>query len=83
MLYPQYLLNLRVKDKNAAMTDPAVLEAQREVDAIINGAGRSLLRQSGTEPVVRVMIEAETTELCEKYAKMIADVIRERGHCVD
>jgi len=83
MLYPQYLLNLRVKDKNAAMNDPAVLEAQREVDEMINGAGRSLLRQSGTEPVVRVMIEAETTELCEKYAAMIADVIRERGHCVD
>ena len=83
MLYPQYLLNLRVKDKNAAMNDPAVLEAQKKVDEIINGAGRSLLRQSGTEPVVRVMIEAETTELCEKYAAMIADVIRERGHCVD
>ena len=79
----QYLLNLRVKDKKAAMSDPAVLEAQQKVEALINGAGRTLLRQSGTEPVVRVMVEAETTELCEKYAAMIADVIKERGHCVD
>ena len=83
MLYPQYLLNLRVKDKKAAMSDPAVLEAQKAADALINGAGRTLLRQSGTEPVVRVMVEAETTELCEKYAAMIADVIKERGHCVE
>ena len=83
MLYPQYLLNLRVKDKKAAMSDPAVLEAQKAAEALINGAGRTLLRQSGTEPVVRVMVEAETTELCEKYAAMIADVIKERGHCVD
>ena len=83
MLYPQHLVNLRVKDKNAAMNDPAVLEAQQKVDALIDGNGRSLLRQSGTEPVVRVMIEAETTELCEQYAAMIADVIKERGHCVE
>ena len=83
MLYPQHLVNLRVKDKNAAMNDPAVLEAQQKVDALINGNGRSLLRQSGTEPVVRVMIEAETTELCGQYAAMIADVIKERGHCVE
>ena len=65
------------------MSDPAVLEAQKAADALINGAGRTLLRQSGTEPVVRVMVEAETTELCEKYAAMIADVIKERGHCVE
>ena len=45
--------------------------------------GRTLLRQSGTEPVIRVMVEAETSELCEKYAAMIADVIKERGHCVE
>ena len=82
-LYPQYLLNLRVKDKKAAMSDPAVLEAQKAAEALINGAGRTLLRQSGTEPVVRVMVEAETTELCEKYAAMIADVIKERGHCIE
>ena len=82
MLYPQYLVNLRVKDKAAVMNDSAVLNAKDEVERQINGNGRALLRQSGTEPVVRVMIEAETKELCEKYAAMIADVIKERGHVV-
>ncbi len=80
MLYPQYLVNLRVKDKDAVMKDSAVLKATEEVEKQINGNGRALLRQSGTEPVVRVMIEAETQELCENYASQIAEVIRERGH---
>ena len=83
MLYPQYLINLRVKSKEAVMNDQAVLDAQAEADKLIDGNGRTLLRQSGTEPVIRVMVEAETTELCEKYAAMIADVIKERGHCVE
>ncbi len=82
MLYPQYLVNLRVNDKDAVMNDSEVLKAKDEVEKIIDGKGRALLRQSGTEPVIRVMIEAETQELCEKYAGMIADVIKERGHVV-
>ena len=82
-LYPQYLKNLRVKSKEAVMNDQAVLDAQAEAEKLIAGNGRTLLRQSGTEPVIRVMVEAETSELCEKYAAMIADVIRERGHCVE
>ena len=80
MLYPQHLVNLRVKDKSAVMNDAEVLKATEDVEKLINGNGRALLRQSGTEPVIRVMIEAETQELCEKYAEMIANVIRERGH---
>lgn len=82
MLYPQYLINLRVKDKAAVMNDSEVLKAKDEVEKLIDGNGRALLRESGTEPVIRVMIEAETQELCEKYANMIADVIKERGHTV-
>ena len=82
-LYPQYLKNLRVKSKEAVMNDQAVLDAQAEAEKLIAGNGRTLLRQSGTEPVIRVMVEAETPELCEKYAAMIADVIVERGHCVE
>ena len=80
MLYPQHLVNLRVKDKSAVMNDPEVLEAKDNVNTLINGNGRALLRESGTEPVIRIMIEAETTELCEEYAEKIAKVIRERGH---
>ena len=80
MLYPQHLVNLRVKDKSAVMNDAEVLKAKENVNTLINGNGRALLRESGTEPVIRIMIEAETTELCEEYAEKIAEVIRERGH---
>ena len=81
--YPQYLKNLRVKDKAAVFADAKVLAAKDEVEKLINGKGRALLRQSGTEPVVRVMIESETQEQCVEYAEMIAKAITEGGHCVE
>ncbi len=80
MLYPQHVVNVRVKDKAAVMNDGVVLDELKAVEKLIDGNGRALLRQSGTEPVIRIMIEAETTALCEEYAEMIAKVIRERGH---
>ena len=80
MLYPQHLVNLRVKEKSAVMNDPEVLAAEKKVNELIDGKGRALLRESGTEPVIRIMIEAETLPLCEEYAEIIAKVIRERGH---
>ena len=80
MLYPQHLVNLRVKSKADVMNDSEVLAAKDEVNKLIDGNGRALLRESGTEPVIRIMIEAETNELCVEYAEMIAKVIRERGH---
>ena len=83
MLYPQHLVNLRVKDKDAVTSDGDVLNAVKEVEKLIDGKGRALLRQSGTEPVIRVMIESETDELCQKYANMIADVIKANGHCTE
>ncbi len=79
-LYPQHLINLRVKDKEAAVKDGAVLEALEAVEKKINGNGRALLRQSGTEPVIRIMVESETQALCEEYAQQIASVMKERGH---
>ncbi len=82
-LYPQYLENLRVKDKAAVTNDKAVLAAVEQVEKQIAGNGRALLRQSGTEPVIRVMIEAETADLCQAYAKQISDVIRQNGHCTE
>ncbi len=82
-LYPQYMVNLKVKDKSAATGDGDVLKAVADVEKLINGNGRVLLRESGTEPVVRVMIESETDELCHAYAEQIADVIRAKGHCVE
>ncbi|MBP3390855.1 MAG: phosphoglucosamine mutase [Clostridia bacterium] len=80
MLYPQHLVNLRVKDKGAVTRDAEVLSMLAEVEKLIGGNGRALLRESGTEPVIRVMVECETDELCKKYADMIANVIKERGH---
>ena len=81
-LYPQYLVNLKVKDKAAVTADADVANAVAEVETMISGKGRALLRESGTEPVIRVMIESETDELCHAYAGKIADVIRTKGHCV-
>ncbi len=77
-LYPQLTKNIRVKDKAAATTDPDVLAEVKEVEKLINGKGRALLRQSGTEPVVRVMVESEAN--CEEYVDRIANKIIARGH---
>lgn len=80
MLYPQKLKNLRVKDKAAVLNDESVLASKNEVEKLIDGNGRALLRQSGTEPVIRIMVEAETPELCDKYIDMISKTVVERGH---
>ncbi len=82
-LYPQYLQNVRVKDKNAVLADPAVHAEVARVEDLINKKGRVLLRQSGTEPLIRVMIESETQEKCVAYAQMIVKVILEGGHGVE
>ena len=81
MLYPQHVVNVRVKDKNAVMEDADVANKLKEVEKLIDGNGRALLRQSGTEPVIRIMIEAVTQPLCEEYADMIAKVIKDKNHC--
>lgn len=79
-LYPQYMKNLRVKDKAAVLEDKDVLRELDNVEKLINNQGRALLRQSGTEPIIRIMIEASTDELCHAYAEQIADVITAKGH---
>ena len=82
-IYPQLLKNGRVADKDAAMNDSDVLAAVRKVEAELAGNGRVLFRKSGTEPVLRVMVEAETDELCEKYAGGIIAVMEEKGLLLD
>ena len=82
-LYPQYLENVRVKDKTAAVEDENVKKTIETIESLINKKGRVLLRQSGTEPVVRVMVEAETYEKCVEYAKMAVDAIKNGGHAVE
>ena len=79
-VYPQFMINVRVKDKAAVMNDSDVLATKDEVEKLIAGNGRALLRESGTEPVIRIMIESETMELCQKYAEMIKKTVVEKGH---
>ncbi len=79
-LYPQKMKNLRVKDKEAVLADEAVLASKAAIETLINGNGRVLLRKSGTEPVIRIMVEAESEELCNQYIDSIATVVGERGH---
>lgn len=66
-ILPQLLKNVRVNDKAAVLDDPDVQKATADVEEALGNDGRLLLRPSGTEPVIRVMVEAETQELCEKY----------------
>ncbi len=79
-IYPQVLKNVRVYDKKAAIEDEAVQKAARKVEEQLGDDGRILLRQSGTEPVIRVMVEAGSKDLCEKYVRQVVDVLRAQGH---
>ena len=74
--YPQELVNIRVSDKNGVMEVPAIKEVIDAVEAEMDGNGRVLVRPSGTEPLVRVMVEAPTDELVHDYVTRIADVVR-------
>ncbi len=79
-IYPQVLKNVRVKDKAEAQGDPQVQAAVDEVAKLLGDTGRILVRESGTEPVIRVMVEAESEETCRSYVEKVVDVIRQRGH---
>lgn len=79
-LYPQKTKNLAVKNKEATLLDQEVLKAKQEVEKFINNKGRVLLRKSGTEAVVRIMVEAESESLCDKYITIIENAIIKRGH---
>ena len=80
VIYPQVLLNVRVKDKKTAQDDPDVQAAVQAVADELGDAGRILVRESGTEPLVRVMVEAATKEQCQELAQRVVDVIRAKGH---
>lgn len=82
-IYPQILKNVRVVNKTNAKNDPDVLEAVDKVAKELGDDGRILVRESGTEPLIRVMVEAKTTEICEKYVDSVIDVIKKKGHAVE
>ncbi len=81
-VYPQVLENVRVKDKTAAQNDPDVQAVVKSVSDALGETGRILVRESGTEPLVRVMVEAENEEICRKYVDQVVAVIKANGHTV-
>lgn len=81
-IYPQLLKNIRVTDKKTARENPEVQKAVAAVAEALGDDGRILVRESGTEPVIRVMVEADTDEICEKYVNQVIDVIKEQGLAV-
>ena len=81
-IYPQVLINVRVRDKRTAQEDPAVQAAVESVAQALGDNGRILVRESGTEPLVRVMVEAESEQRCQELAEQVAAVIRSQGHAI-
>lgn len=79
-IYPQVLKNIRVKSKPEARADEDVIAAIAAAEAKLNGDGRILVRESGTEPLIRVMAEAKTIELCTEVVDEIIEVIKKKGH---
>ena len=79
-IYPQVLKNIRVADKAAAQNDADVQNAVSQVAAKLGDTGRILVRESGTEPVIRVMVEAPSQETCQEFVDFVIDVIRSKGH---
>ena len=81
-IYPQVLENVRVHDKAAARQDPAVQKAVDDVARRLGDTGRILVRESGTEPVLRVMVEAPEDAVCRECVAQVAEIIRAQGHAV-
>ena len=81
-VYPQVLVNVRVKNKTEAQNDPDVKEAVEKASEILGTSGRMLVRESGTEPLIRVMAEAQTEEECHRCVDMVVDIIKAKGYTV-
>lgn len=76
--YPQVLKNVRVADKAAVRTDEEIQQCIREIEALLGEDGRILVRESGTEPIIRVMVEAKDLETCQKYVDQVAGLIAKK-----
>lgn len=79
-IYPQVLENVRVKDKRKVQEDSEILKLREEIIKALGEEGRILVRESGTEPVIRVMVEAGSTEICQKYVNQVTTLITEKGY---
>lgn len=81
-IYPQVLINVKVKNKPEVVNDRDVLEAVNRAEKELDGIGRILLRESGTEPVIRVMAEAPSDELCRKHVNNVVEIIKSKGYAI-
>lgn len=81
-IYPQLLVNVKVKSKPEARADEDVIALVKEIEQSLGEEGRILIRESGTEPVIRVMVEAKTDELCNQYAYQVVDLLKAKGHSI-
>lgn len=81
-IFPQLLVNIKVTSKDDVMNDPDILKLNDEIAEELGDDGRLLLRKSGTEPVIRVMVEAGTDALCKKYVDRMVDFIKEKGYAI-
>jgi len=81
-IYPQVLKNVKVADKAAAQADADVQAAVAEVAGLLGDTGRILVRESGTEPKIRVMVEAESMEICQEYVDKVVETIKRKGHAI-
>ncbi|MCI9198188.1 MAG: phosphoglucosamine mutase [Lachnospiraceae bacterium] len=82
-IYPQILQNVRVSDKRTARENPKVQEAVAQVEKALGDEGRILVRESGTEPLIRVMVEASSQEECKKYVEQVVQVLKSEGLAVE
>lgn len=81
-IYPQVLLNIKVKDKDKAQNDKSVLAVVKNIEGRLGNGGRILVRPSGTEPLIRVMVEAESEKICQSLAQEVVEVLRTKGHAL-
>lgn len=82
VIYPQLLVNVKVHSKKAVKEDAAVMEAVAQVERELGEDGRILVRESGTEPVIRVMVEAKSEELCKIHVDRVIHVMKQQGHVI-
>lgn len=82
-IYPQILENVKVRDKKDAREDADVIAAVEAVEKELGEDGRILVRESGTEPLVRVMVEAKSHEICREYVDRVVKVLRQKGHVIE
>lgn len=81
-VYPQMLINVRVNNKPQARNDADVIAAVENAEKELGDSGRILVRESGTEPVIRVMVEAQSDKICKKHAEYIVETIKRKGYCI-